>query len=220
MSRIVIGIASTLLLIAALTSAFIVRQVKAVDWWPMFRHDQTHTGYSTSTAPNTNHTIWNFTAGGWVRSSPAVIDDKVYVGSHDTNVYCLNAKTGTEIWNYSTANTVESSPAVADDKVYVGSNDDRFYCLNASNGAKIWSYTTGGDVYSSPAVANGIVYVGSMDGNIYAFGPPTVGGVLIHIDKLALLAPYIALAAVVVAFAAGSVYVGRHWFRKLIVPKP
>ena len=74
----------------------------AVDWWPMFHHDRNHTGYSTSTAPNTNHTIWTYTTGEAVISCPAVVDGKVYVGSCDKKIYCLDALTGTHIWNYAT----------------------------------------------------------------------------------------------------------------------
>ncbi len=58
-------------------------QNPAVDWWPMFRHDLNHTGYSTSTAPNTNETPWTFTTGGGVFSSPAVVGGLVYVGSDE-----------------------------------------------------------------------------------------------------------------------------------------
>jgi hypothetical protein len=29
-----------------------------IDWWPMFHHDLSHTGFSPSTAPETNHTAW------------------------------------------------------------------------------------------------------------------------------------------------------------------
>ncbi len=62
---------------------------QTVDWWPMFRHDLSHTGYSTSTAPNTNQTLWKYTTTGSVRSSPAVADGKVYVGSVDNKVYAF-----------------------------------------------------------------------------------------------------------------------------------
>jgi len=257
----------TLLFIGMLALAFNTQPVKAADWWPMFHHDQSHTGYSTSTAPNTNNTIWSYTAGwgvmismftvstlqqerkygttqqvagwslllllpmvrsmwdhgirrftvwtlqqertygttqqdglvfslllllmaksmwgqmmtrftvstlqreyttgNWVSSSPAVADGKVYVGSDDYKVYCLNASTGTKIWSYTIGHYVRSSPAVAYGKVYVGSTDDKVYCLNASTGTHIWSYTTGGNVYSSPAVADGKVYVGSIDDSVY-----------------------------------------------------
>ena len=138
-----------------------------VDWWPMFRHDLEHTGYSTSKAPNTNELLWNYTMGGRVLSSPTVADGKVYVDSNDDYiVYCLNASTGAHIWNYTTGSYLVSSPAVANGRVYVGSADmfevnSKIYCLNASTGAHIWNYTTGSMVCSSPAVVDGKVYVGS-----------------------------------------------------------
>jgi outer membrane protein assembly factor BamB len=37
---------------------------------------------------------------------------RVYVGSRDNNVYCIDALTGAKIWKYPTGNWVDSSPAV------------------------------------------------------------------------------------------------------------
>jgi len=143
------------------------------DWWTMFHHDQAHTGYSTSTAPNTNSTIWSYTTGGAVFSSPAVANGKVYFGSYDYRVYCLDALTGSHIWNYTTGDFVFSSPAVANGRVYVGSDNGRIYCLDALTGSHIWNYTTGNDVLSSPAIADGKVYFGSFDGNVYCLNAST-----------------------------------------------
>jgi len=145
-----------------------------VDWWSMFHHDLSHTGYSTSKAPNTNNTIWIYPTHGGVYSSPAVAYGKVYVGSMDNKTYCLDASTGTHIWNYTTGYwVVHSSPAVVDDKVYIGSCDCKVYCLNATTGTHIWNYTTGHYVRSSPAVADGKVYVGSGDYNVYCLDAST-----------------------------------------------
>jgi outer membrane protein assembly factor BamB len=136
-------------------------QTESVDWWPMFHHDLTHTGYSTSTAPNTNQTLWSYTTGDCVLSSPAVAGGMVFVGSNDNKVYALSAATGTEVWNYTTGGSVGwSSPAVAGGVVYVGSYDYKVYALDAATGAQVWNYTTGSCVVSSPAVAGGVVYVG------------------------------------------------------------
>jgi hypothetical protein len=142
----------------------------STDSWPMFRHDLNHTGYSTSNAPSTNHTLWTYPIGDEVHSSPTVADGKVYVGSHDHNVYCFDASTGAKLWNYATGEWVLSSPAVADGKVYVGSHDHNVYCFDASTGEGLWSYATGNSVQSSPAVAYGKVYIGSNDGSVYCFG--------------------------------------------------
>ena len=103
------------------------------DWWTMFRHDLQHSGYSTSLAPNTNNTLWSYTTGDWVDSSPAVADGKVYIGSDDSKAYCLDADTGGLIWSYTTGDNVFSSPAVADGKVYIGSLDFKVYCFMDEN---------------------------------------------------------------------------------------
>ncbi len=62
-------------------------------------------------------------------SSLAVADGKVYLGSLDSRVYCLNAANGASIWSYTTGSYVDSSPAVADGKVYVGSQDGKVYAF-------------------------------------------------------------------------------------------
>jgi outer membrane protein assembly factor BamB len=144
--------------------------VRGADRWPMFHHDLSHTGYTTSTAPNINNIIWSYTTGGGVGSSPVVADGRVYVGSYDNKVYCLHAADGDKVWEFPTGGRVFSSPAVANGKVYVGSDDNKVYCLHASTGGHIWNYTTGGFVFSSPAVANGKVYVGSDDNKVYCLG--------------------------------------------------
>jgi len=130
--------------------------------WPMLHHDLTHAGYSDSPAPNSNQTLWTYPTGGEVFTSPAVVDGKVYVGSYDCNVYCLDALTGARIWNYTTGDGIESSPTVVDGRVYIGSNDYNVYCLDASSGALIWNHNIGYPLYSSPAVAYGRVYIGSI----------------------------------------------------------
>ena len=146
-----------------------------VDWWPMFHHDLGHTGYSTSTGPATNQTLWTFTTGGAVTTSPAVVDGKVYFGSDDGSIYAVNASSGALIWNYSTGGPVQSSPAVVEGVVYVGGfHSHAVFALNASSGELLWSSPIS-SVYpneiSSTAVANGLVYV-----DVYMAG--TDGGVL------------------------------------------
>jgi outer membrane protein assembly factor BamB len=133
LKTIVPAILLALLLVSVFMGAFNVQSAKAnasspgettqaadTDWWPMFHHDPNHTGTSTSTAPTTNNTLWTYTTGGNVESSPAVVGGFVYVGSDDDNVYCLNATNGAFVWNYTTGGNVDSPPAVAGGLVYVG----------------------------------------------------------------------------------------------------
>ena len=110
----------------------------AQDWWPMFHHDLSNTGYSTSTGPNTNNILWSYTAGGHIVSSPAVVGGKLYVGSWDSKLYCLDASTGDFIWSFTTGNFVHSSPAVADGRVYVGSDVSDVRSLCEVRGELFW----------------------------------------------------------------------------------
>jgi len=132
----------------------------------MFRHDAAHTGVSGSTAPTKMYALWRFETGAPVFSSPAVVGGKVYVGSNDGNLYCLDGTTGEKAWQYTTGDDVQTSPAVIGDKVYFGSCDYYVYCVSTS-GSLVWRYLTGSWVYSSPTVDNGRVYIASMDKSMY-----------------------------------------------------
>ena len=48
--------------INAISTGFVVNAVSSNDDWPMFHHDLTHTGYSTSTPIATSaNLLWNYT---------------------------------------------------------------------------------------------------------------------------------------------------------------
>jgi len=68
--------------------------------------------------------LWEFEAGGAVKSAPAIgSDGTVYVGSHDNKLYALSGKTGDKLWEFETEGVVLSSPAIGSDgTVYVGSD--------------------------------------------------------------------------------------------------
>ncbi|MFD3677644.1 PQQ-binding-like beta-propeller repeat protein, partial [Streptomyces sp. NPDC058613] len=125
---------------------------------------------------------WTYRTGGWVWSSPTVVDGIAYIGSNDRKVHALDAATGHcrwahttgSIWTFiSTSSGVDSSPAVADGTVYVGSSDRKVYALDAATGTPRWTHTTGGRVNSSPAVVDGTVYIGSHDSKVYALDAAT-----------------------------------------------
>jgi outer membrane protein assembly factor BamB len=150
--------------------------------WPMWRRDPEHT--ATGQSGPTNLTLkWKFTTGGAVISSPSVMNRRVYVGSQDKNLYCLDARSGSLIWKFQTGFRIKSSPAVIDGKVYIGPDDGYVYCLDANNGSLVWKEYAGGYIQahfnsvaqlrSSPAVVGGKVYVGSLDTNIYCLDANT-----------------------------------------------
>jgi outer membrane protein assembly factor BamB len=109
-------------------------------------------------------------------SSPAIFNGRIYVGSGDGNVYCVDAVTGILQWKFATGDIVHASPAIANNTVYIGSWDSYLYALDAETGQEKWRFKTGEDTYirnqqgfqSSPAIADGTIYVGCRDGHLYA----------------------------------------------------
>jgi len=145
-----------------------------IDWWPMFKHDSTHCGYSNSNiAPAPFGVLWNYSTNGEIYSSPSVVNNKNYIGSNDDYLYCLSTESYDELWKYKTDDDVKSTPAVYENKVYFGSRDKYVYCLNADTGIEIWKFKTDGFVYSSPTVFDDKIYIGSQDGYLYCLNPDT-----------------------------------------------
>ena len=159
----------------------------------MFRGGPEHSGiYDATGVPTFSAVKWKVRTGGRVMSSPVVAGGTLYVGSNDSNLYAIDAESGTQKWKFKTASRVTSSPAVAKGTVYFGSWDGNFYAVDSATGQQKWKFKTGGerrytathlhgaepasesqpdpfDFYlSSPAVVQGTVYFGSGDGNVYA----------------------------------------------------
>jgi outer membrane protein assembly factor BamB len=144
------------------------------DTWSMFRGNLEHTGFSASTAPNSDTILWSYSppVNSWfAESSPAVSNEKVYIGACAVELnpiagrlYCLDEFDGSVQWTYSTDAWIISSPAVADGKVYAASFfDGTVHCLDADDGDFVWSYAAAYQIFSSPAVTNENVYIGSVD---------------------------------------------------------
>jgi outer membrane protein assembly factor BamB len=117
---------------------------------------------------------WSFQAKGWIYGVPTVADDRVFFGSQDKHLYCLDKRKKTMLWSFPTQSRIEAGPGYRDGSVFFGSCDGRFYRVDAETGKEIWSYQTPGSpgastaIYSAPLCTEDAVYFGSMDGYLYA----------------------------------------------------
>ncbi len=138
-------------------------------------------------AGNITNNILGSQSGGvpYSRSSPVVVNNKVYVGSLDKNVYCFSATSGSTIWTRPTNGIIRATVTVVDNAVYVGAcssasgqaGNGTLFKLEESSGNIIWQIpipysmnrTTGQGNYlfASPTVADGRVFIRS--GLFYTF---------------------------------------------------
>jgi outer membrane protein assembly factor BamB len=145
--------------------------------WAQFHGNVKHTGYSTSNAPDTNHTAWRSDdIGAHSASSVTIADGRIFVYCWDYLV-CLDEYTGAVLWNVSVENAKTNrttlcgswvTPTYHDGKVFLSAG--RTYCFDATDGSNIWIFTapTGvGAVDGSVAIAEGNVITSDWDGRHY-----------------------------------------------------
>ncbi len=118
--------------------------------WPMFRGGPALTGVATSNLPERLAMLWTFKAAGPVKSSPAIVQDRVFIGSDDGNLYALSLADGKKVWSFKTGGEIESSPLVLEGKVFVGSSDAFLYVVEAATGKLVWKYETGDKILGAP----------------------------------------------------------------------
>jgi outer membrane protein assembly factor BamB len=85
--------------------------------WPMFRGGPALLGVAEGSLPAKPALLWSFKTGGPVKSSAAIVGDRVFIGSGDGNLYALDLARGKKLWSFKTGDEVESSPLVLDGKV-------------------------------------------------------------------------------------------------------
>jgi len=117
--------------------------------------------------------VWTYEGGerGSVFfSSPAVGDERVYIGSRDRSLHCVDRATGLPVWKFRTHDEIDCSPVIAGNSIVFGSGDGRLYMVDAAGGKEIWSYEIGASIEGCPAVIDGMVVIGADDGRVYTFG--------------------------------------------------
>ncbi|HEX9674608.1 MAG TPA: serine/threonine-protein kinase [Anaerolineales bacterium] len=111
--------------------------------------------------------VWSFECEDEIRGTPIIVNDVLYIGCYDNNLYALDAKTGEFTWKFATEGGIPSRPAADGELVYVASEDTRLYAVTAERGALAWTYYAGGPIRSNPVNYEGHIFVGSDDARLH-----------------------------------------------------
>lgn len=100
-------------------------------------------------------------------------DHRLYFGSSDGHLYCVDQRTGRLIWKQQLGSAIHSTPALGHGKIFAGTWDGELVAMDADSGKICWSFSTGGNgvmkgIQASPLLAGGRLYVGARNGNAYA----------------------------------------------------
>ena len=145
--------------------------------WPLYRGTRGLGGVAAGNLPAQPELLWTFAAEGAITSSPVVAKGRVYFGSDDNNLYCVDADNGVLQWSFPTEDIIEAPPSVVDGTVYVGSNDYFFYAIDAITGQLRWKFETGDKIMGAANYLTTdkgvIIFFGSYDASLYGLDAAT-----------------------------------------------
>jgi outer membrane protein assembly factor BamB len=147
--------------------------------WPMFRGAPDLRGLADGTLTPPLRLLWTAKTGGPVKSSVAIQQSRVFVGSDDGKLHAFSLTDGKEIWSTELGGPIESSPLVLGDLVCVGSSDGNLYAVASGSGEVRWKYATGDRILGAPNAgrlpgdAGQIIVVGSYDCKMHAVDAAT-----------------------------------------------
>lgn len=106
--------------------------------------------------------VWHLGGEDFHRSmsTPAIVDDLLYIADLSGYLYCVDAQTGEPYWKHDVFAAVWGSPFVVDGKVILGDEDGEVFI--AKHGKKLeelGELDMGNSVYTTPVVANGVLYI-------------------------------------------------------------
>ncbi len=86
---------------------------------------------------------WTFTSGGLITGAPATYGRRVYVGSNDGVVYCLDSNNGRIVWRFPVEGVrkgVSGPLSIAGDILYARFGKTNLAALSVTNGSLVWEY--------------------------------------------------------------------------------
>ena len=138
--------------------------------WPMLRHDQSASNFSSLNQINANNVadlqlawVWPMNEGGTNQPSPLEHDGTIFLNNTGGIVQALDARTGELIWqNNVGAQVAQRGMALYDTNLYVSTSNGHVVAIDAKTGKTVFDVVSaeGHGSSSGPLIAKGKVIVG------------------------------------------------------------
>lgn len=154
--------------------------------------------------------IGSLDLGGYTAASPAVVGDRVYVGTFSNQVVAVDWKKLEKVWHFEDERRkfpFYASCAVGEKLVIAAGRDKTIHALDRATGERRWAYRTRARVESSPVLVGEHVLAPSGDGNIYLLTRDGGKKVWTHEGSASFLAsPAIARDRMIIGDEDGHIY--------------
>jgi outer membrane protein assembly factor BamB len=125
-------------------------------------------GRLTAVSTEDGRVRWRVETGGPIYSSPALGEERVFVGSQDGHLYAFDRSTGDLAWKVSGGGgEVNGSPAYHEGRVVIGTDAGVVLCVKAETGETLWKVTTGGQIKSRPSFRGPLAWITGYDGYLH-----------------------------------------------------
>lgn len=116
--------------------------------------------------------VWSADVGSgsddqYLRLSPVLADQQLFVAEAEGRVASYNAKTGERSWRVDSEVNVSGGPGTDGTLVVVGSDDGDVVALSAESGVEQWRTRVSSEVLAAPQIADDVVVVRTIDGKLY-----------------------------------------------------
>lgn len=103
------------------------------------------------------------------------IHRRLFVGSSDQGLYCLDARDGSQLWRFETVGHVQSAPLYdpSEESLYFGADDGALYKVDASNGDLRYRFATNSEVSERPVLSKGRLYFVNANDSVVAIDAKT-----------------------------------------------
>lgn len=110
---------------------------------------------------------------GIIESSPVIQNGRLYVGTRNGVLFCLEAESGSNIWRYQADSELITDIAVTSDALFLASLDGVVTALNPENGDLLWRYVSDESMQSGLSSDGRIVYCPAVSGTLIALDAAT-----------------------------------------------
>lgn len=138
--------------------------------WPLFRGDNTLSGFTREKLPDNLKLLWSHKSGVRTVSSPVILDGTTYWCDVKGKVRGVDIN-GNCVFEYDMHTPVEATPMLHDSVLYIGRIDGAMAAISLSKHDTLWCYRTEGQISASPNIVDfrgeKSLVVGSYDNYMY-----------------------------------------------------
>lgn len=131
-----------------------------------FDHQQKANKYPDFSVNKTYKNVkrkWCVQTGTAIYNSPAVEDDRLFVGDDAGELTAYQLKNGKKLWTFKAGNRIVGTPAARKGIVVFGSADHHIYGVDTQNGKLKWQVKAQAPVLGAVTIDDDIAYIGSSD---------------------------------------------------------